>query len=151
MIFPYQSIITQAPVGDDYLLIYRPEIPITVGGPKGEAIQIGLVDTGSDNTILPKSVADELGISLRPTSGPPSNVFGGHRVQLLIGDVHLTLKAGNGSLSWRTQVYFFGFASTEDETVILGHSGFLDYFTATFDGKYGVLTLTPNDELPVAE
>jgi hypothetical protein len=33
--------------------------------------------------------------------------------------------------------------------VILGHDGFLDYFTATFDGKAGTLTLLPNDELPI--
>ena len=32
--------------------------------------------------------------------------------------------------------------------MILGHAGFLDYFTATFDGNSGTLTLIANDELP---
>ena len=35
--------------------------------------------------------------------------------------------------------------------IILGHTGFLEYFTATFDGKFGALTLVPNDELPAIE
>ena len=38
-----------------------------------------------------------------------------------------------------------------DYILILGHSGFLDYFTANFDGENGILTLTPNAELPIAD
>jgi hypothetical protein len=34
------------------------------------------------------------------------------------------------------------------ETLILGHQGFLDYFTATFDGDNCVLDLKPNPHLP---
>ena len=108
---------------------------------------MGLVDTGSDNTILPKSVADRLGVPLVGT-GPPATVFGGHHVQLLVGDVTLQLEAEGEVLRWTAQVHFFDFVDEEDETVILGHSGFLDYFTATFDGKQGTLNLIPNDELP---
>ena len=33
---------------------------------------------------------------------------------------------------------------------VVGSSGFLDYFTATFDGKAGHLTLVPNEDLPAA-
>jgi hypothetical protein len=150
MIFPYQSIISAAPDGDDFIVICRPEIPVLVGGPKGAAVQIGLVDTGSDNTILPKSIADELGIVLQSAASPPASVFGGHEVRLAYGDVTFTLKSGTESLSWKTRAYFFDFPAAADETVVLGHSGFLDFFTAEFDGKLGTLVLTPNDELPIA-
>jgi hypothetical protein len=34
------------------------------------------------------------------------------------------------------------------ETLILGHQGFLDYFTASFDGDECALELTPNRHLP---
>ena len=148
MIFYYQPIVSVAPDTTDYLLLLRPEIPVTVIGPKGNGSYSGLVDTGSDNTILPKSVADQLGIPLVVAQGLPATVFGGHRVQLLIGEVTLQLRTEAEVLRWQTQVYFFDFSDAEDETVILGHSGFLDYFTATFDGKFGTLTLLPNDELP---
>jgi hypothetical protein len=151
MIFPYQPIISEAPDGIDFILILRPEVPITIVGPLGSESYVGLVDTGSDHTILPKSIADDLGIVLRPASGPPANVFGGHRVHLLIGEVILKLEADGSMLSWETTLLFFDFLKADDEAVILGHSGFLDFFTATFDGKLGTLTLLPNDELPVVE
>jgi hypothetical protein len=33
--------------------------------------------------------------------------------------------------------------------VILGHEGFLDFFTAVFDGEHCTLELTPNSGLPL--
>lgn len=148
MIFFYQPVVSLVPDGGDYLVILRPEIPVTVIGATGEGTYLGLVDTGSDNTILPKSVADRLGVSLASAPGPPATVFGGHHVELLVGQVMLQLEAEGEVLRWSAQLYFHDFPHEEDETVILGHSGFLDYFTATFDGKQGTLHLIPNDELP---
>jgi len=148
MIFPYTAIIAESPDGSDFLLLRRPEIPVTVVGAVRSAAFIGLVDTGSDQTILPKSIADYLGIALEPTTGPAARTFGGHSVRLLAGDVVFKLEADGESLIWKTPVAFFDFPAKDDETLILGHSGFLDYFTATFDGKLGVLTLNPNDDLP---
>jgi predicted aspartyl protease len=148
MIFYYQSIISAAPDDDDYLLVLRPEIPLTVFGPGGKGTYTALVDTGSDHTILPKSIADVLQIPIRAASGTPATAFGGHRVQLFVGEVTFELTEETEVLRWSAQAYFFDFAEDEDECVILGHSGFLDYFTATFDGKQGILTLIANDELP---
>ena len=65
MNFPYSTIISHDPDSGDFLLLRRPEIPITIGGPEREAAYVGLVDTGSDNTIFPLSVADYLGIIVR--------------------------------------------------------------------------------------
>jgi hypothetical protein len=148
MIFLYRASVAAAPDGDDYILILRPEIPVTVAGPNGSATYLGLVDTGSDHTVFPKSIADDLGIPLQPSSGQDASAFGGHRIQLLIGEAVLGLEADEDSLTWQTPIFFHDFKAKEEETVILGHSGFLDYFTATFDGKQGALTLIPNDELP---
>jgi hypothetical protein len=106
-------------------------------------------NSGSDNTIFPKSVADYLGITLKKAAGPAASVFGGSRVQLLEGRTTLRIESGIEWAEWKTVVCFFDFASGEEETVILGHAGFLDYFTATFDGKRGVLSLLPNDDLPI--
>jgi hypothetical protein len=65
--------------------------------------------------------------------------------------VILKLQSVEESLTWKTTVFFHDFAAAEDETVILGHLGFLEYFTAVFDGKLATLALTPNDELPTIE
>ena len=151
MIFPYQSMISESPDGVDYVLFLRPEIPATIIGPAGSETFFGLVDTGSDNTILPKSIADQLGIPLRAASGPPAIVFGGRSLRMLIGEVGFALTSENETYRWAATVQFFEFESPEEETVVLGHSGFLDYFTAIFDGKEGLLTLQANDLLPVVE
>lgn len=148
MKFPYRAIVTTAPDSEDYLLILRPEIPITVIGPAGSATYLALVDTGSDNTIFPKSIAEDLGIPVAAARGSPASVFGGNRVELLAGTADLHLAVDGGSLAWRTSLYFFEFRSSEEETCILGHAGFLDYFTAIFDGREGMLTLLANEDFP---
>ena len=119
MIFPYRSVITEAPDGSDFLLLRRPEVPITVIGPAGAASCIGLVDTGSDNTILPMSIGKYLGITVRALPGPPASAFGGHRVQLLQGDVTLNLESEGESSTWACPVCFFEFPEEEEETIIL--------------------------------
>jgi len=68
-----------------------------------------------------------------------------------LGIVVLALTAEGQSCQWTATAQFFDFATTEEEMIILGHTGFLEYFTATFDGKFGALTLVPNDELPAIE
>lgn len=150
MIFPYCSIISVEPHTGDFLLFRRPEIPVTIRGPKESATYVGLLDTGSDNTIFPRSVADYLGIAFEETSGPQASVFGGQRIHLLTGQAVLSLESGDKSITWKTTVCFYEFPTTEEETVILRHAGFLDYFTATFDGKLGIVTLIPNDDFPLS-
>lgn len=150
MKFPYSSVIAADPASGDYLLFRRPEIPVTIAGPSGKLTLIGLVDTGSDNTVFPRSVADYLGIGLA-AGGPAATAFGGGRLELLAGEVVLAIESDDESIHWPATVSFHDFLSVEEETVILGHAGFLDYFTATFAGDLAALTLTPNEELPRAE
>jgi len=45
-------------------------------------------------------------------------------------------------------VGFVDFGSSEDEVIVLGHGGCLDYFTAIFDGEKAELELTANSLLP---
>jgi hypothetical protein len=149
MTFDYSSIVSVIPGSADFVLLRRPEIPITITGRRASATYVALVDTGSDNTIFPKSVAKHLGISLKKAVGADATVFGGLRVQLLEGRASLRLESGKEQVEWKTSICFFDFASPEEECVILGHAGFLDYFTVTFDGKRGILSLLPNDDLPV--
>jgi len=62
MRFPYTlSIVPSIDTGEEIVLL-RPEIPIRVFGPGGHADVLALVDTGSDNSILPLAVAHDLGI-----------------------------------------------------------------------------------------
>lgn len=148
MKFLYSTIISEIPESQDYVLLRRPEIPVTIRGPNGSLTLLALVDTGSDNTIFPKSVADFLGILIEAENTQSASTFGGARIQLFLGEAMLQIEADEITARWPTTVSFFDSASPEHETVVVGHAGFLDYFTATFDGLLCELTLIPNDQLP---
>jgi hypothetical protein len=126
----------------------RPEIPIVVRGPNGERTIRGLVDSGSDHTILPKSVADALGIVLATSPGKSPMAVGGQSLRLLVGRGTIRVEQGGEAVEWEDDLLFHEYATVDDEAVILGHVGFLEFFTAEFDGARAVLTLTPNGLKP---
>lgn len=100
MKFFYSPSVSPDPDSKDYLLILRPEIPVTVSGPVGSMAYGALVDTGSDNTILPLSIADFLSIPVKPAAGLPAKVFSGERVQLFLGEVTFRLSDGEEAVLW---------------------------------------------------
>lgn len=150
MKFPYRPVVVAALDNDDYILLMRPEIPIEIAGASGTMVLSALVDTGADNTILPLSVAVSLQIPVHEAQGTQAKVFGGQQVRLFSGEVDFQLRQGDELLCWSAGVQFFDFADPNEETAVLGHAGFLDYFTATFDGLDAILTLVPNTDLPAA-
>lgn len=147
MRFDYSAILSSAPDIGDAVVIFRPEVRIRVHGPNGAGDFLALVDTGADNTILPEAIANDLGIPLKAGTGPAATAFGGQAIALSYADVELELMHADGDLRWSARVFFVA-DDTNQETLILGHQGFLDYFTATFDGENCVLELKPNPHLP---
>ena len=147
MRFDYTAILSVASDTGDAVVIFRPEVRIRVHGPSGSADFLALVDTGADNTILPEGIARDLGIPLRKCRGPAATAFGGQEIALSFADVELELGHPDGSLRWLSRVYFVPDDASQ-ETLILGQQGFLDYFTASFDGDECTLELTPNRHLP---
>jgi hypothetical protein len=150
MNFPYSSSISIDPETGDPALLLRPEIEVRIWGPKGFRNYLALVDTGADNTIFPRSAAVALGIQLRGPKGMASRSFGGHAVALELGDAEIEISQLSESYRWTQLVQFFDFSTDDEEVAILGHSGFLEYFTATFDGESAWLELTPNNTFPAA-
>jgi predicted aspartyl protease len=146
MNFIYQLVLGYSAETGELTAVLRPEIPILVTGPKRTRQFQALVDTGTDYTVLPKSVADDCGIPTAPGNGPPLKVFGGESLKTSFGDVQFELRQENVRIRWNARVQFFDFPSAEDESLLLGHVGFLDYFDATFQGQQGMLTLVPVDE-----
>ena len=147
MRFDYSTVVSLAPDTGEAFVIFRPEVPITLHGPKGSDSFLALVDTGADNTIFPESIAHDLGFPLIPGEGPAARAFGGQKVSLSYADVDLELVHTDEILQWKSRVYFLSGAGDED-TLILGHQGFLDFFTATFIGEECALELVPNSYLP---
>jgi hypothetical protein len=149
--FRYRASVVPLPDGEDLGIVLRPEIPVVLIGPNGQASIFGLVDTGADTTIFPKHLAQNLGIALQPDAEMQATVFGGTPVSLDVGEVTILLQKDGESLQWRETVCFFDMSGElSDQFAILGHAGFLDYFTATFDGEDGTVMLVPNNLLPTS-
>lgn len=147
MRFDYTGLISAAPDTGEAIVVFRPEVRIRLHGPNGSEDFLALVDTGADNTILPESVARAVGIRLVPGKGPAARAFGGQEIALSYADVDLELIHADEPLRWRDRIYFLA-GPADEETLILGHQGFLDYFTATFVGEDCALELVPNSYLP---
>lgn len=150
MKFPYREYVSQFPGTTDFRLILRPVITIRILGPKSDTLWDALVDTGADETLLPLSLADLLGVELDEAATSQAAGISGDKLTIHYGDVEFQMESGNDMATWRTTVGFVEFGSADDEVIVLGHGGCLDYFTANFDGENAELELTPNSLLPPA-
>jgi hypothetical protein len=151
MNFDYPSYQLMSPDSQTGPLVHRPEIELILLGPANGILCQGLVDTGADNTVFPSSLARRLRIPLIAEPGPPAKGFGGQELAMFSGEVRLGLQSEDEVCHWRTRVLFFDFPHPDDEAVVLGQAGFLEYFTATFDGQRKTLQLAANDQLPASE
>jgi hypothetical protein len=122
---------------------YRPYVPIRVIDPRGSTRLDGLLDTGADETILPRSIAGPLGIGLDDGARGRFRGVGGQVVTVVYGSVELELATQSRRLRWPVTVAFLDGA----HGAILGHAGFLEYFTASFNGERRHVTLRPNTRL----
>lgn len=151
MKFAYREYVAQFPGADDFRLILRPVITIRIAGPQAAARWDALVDTGADETLLPLSLSQLLGVDLdgRPTSQAAG--ISGDKLMIYYGEVSLQISSENETIEWRDMVGFVDFQDVDDEVIVLGHGACLDYFTAIFDGERGELTLQANGLLPQSD
>jgi hypothetical protein len=137
MQFPY----TQVAPG-----IYHPRIPIFVMGPKRTIPIDGILDPGSDRSLIPLKHAVDLEIDLDSLTST------------------VTLRSATGQLlTWRTTTLVFELLRDFERISWLaevaiapnalrrphwGFKGFLEYFRAVFDGPNLQITLDPGPNLP---
>jgi hypothetical protein len=106
-------------------------IGVTVIGPSDSRYIHGLLDSGSDDTVFPETSAAKIGVDL--TNAPTITAAGAGMVTCAIRLASVTLRlASNGERrEWQAVV---GFTSAPLRQPLLGHAGFLQFFTATFHG-----------------
>jgi hypothetical protein len=129
-------------------VVYRPEVVLRVAGKNSDLYLAALVDTGADETILPLSVAAEIGVDLDTDRMSLAGGVSGQHIELVPGKVELELLGTPDRYRWSSVISFARFDSPDDECAILGHAGALQYFTATFDGKRHRGSLVPNRTFP---
>jgi len=87
-----------------------------------------LLDTGADFTMLPRYMADDLGISLSQCRQIPSFGIEGSALTTYVSTIHVKLAAWDFDLTC--------LISAKDVTpFILGRMGLFDRFSVTFDNR----------------
>lgn len=136
---PYESFLVRGTGGKALEVIYRPMIKVRAHGSTGAKEMSGLVDTGADDTLLPDAFAGILGLVLDPKDHAIITGLGGGLTVVRYGTVNLEIPGAGGGYRWSARVGFHA-----SPKIVLGHGGFLEYFTASFNGRNRHVTLTPN-------
>jgi predicted aspartyl protease len=143
--FPYIPFAVAAtPAHPGSTVAHRPYVPFRVVDPRGSTRLDGLLDTGADEIILPRSIAEPLGIALDDNAHGRFRGVGGHVVIVVYGSVEIEVATTSQELRWSATVAFLD----DGPGAILGRTGFLEFFTATFNGNQRHVTLTPNTAFP---
>jgi hypothetical protein len=127
-------------------LRHRPVIAtVVLGGPVPQ-LRDGLLDTGADDTVFSHSVAAALGLDLSAAE---------HRVIGLVGRpqpvscqyARVILRISDGIEVFELPATV-GFVAVRLHYALLGQAGFLQFFSADFDGEARTVTLTPKPTFP---
>lgn len=122
-----------------------PLIHASLVGPAATVTRRVLLDTGSDDTVFPESVAKLAGIDL---SGAPTGMGTGiGRVSLPLRYVQVVLRISDGH-EYREWPAWVGFAPARLVDPILGFAGCLQFFDADFRGGREEVELAVNPLYP---
>lgn len=131
MNFPYTPYeVEPTPSQPGITIIYRPIIPVRLTGSIGTAVLYGLLDTGADETILTRAMAELVGIITEPLKTATVMSASGE-MTVEYGEVIFEFGRGRGKAQWRAVV---GIVDQPWAEAVLGHTAFLRYFDATFFG-----------------
>ncbi len=123
-------------------IIHEPIVLVRFAGPARSYLIRGLLDTGAAMTLLPRFYLTKLGLS--PSERVRLRAAGG-TIEIALGALELELRSARSVYRWPARV---GFVHRADNVALLGHAGFLDYFSVTFDGLHKRVTMRPNGTFP---
>lgn len=123
----------------------RPVISVSLVGPRTTIAQDALLDTGSDDTVFPESVAQRIGVDL--TNAPLGSITGLPQGSVPVRYTRVTLRIADNH-ERREWEAWIGFTPARIRSPALGFTGFLQYFTATFHGDREEVELTVNGQYP---
>ena len=145
--FDYRAIVLPQPsvaLGGRSTL-FRPLIPITLIGPGGTQLLEGLIDSGADGTLVPEFAATNMGVDLTMAPAETTRGIGGVRITARYVDVIMRIADLHEQREWSALV---GFAPLTKRSAILGHAGFLQYFTTVLHGDFEMVELAVNALYP---
>jgi hypothetical protein len=143
MRFRYRAYPVQGAGSRHVELIWRPVISLRAFGGGGGENLFGLIDTGADDTLLPEFLIDRIGVVLPPDEVAEIEGIDGTPIVIRYASVELQLEdpaPPHRVHRWKARVGFH-----RRYNAILGHSGFLEYFIAMFNGRTREVILKAHD------
>lgn len=129
--------VVPSPAAPDRTALYRPVIRVRLQGPKSFLKVWALLDTGADESYITQSVAEKLGVV--PLSADATTIESASgEMKVWYGRLTVEVSDENEVHSFPTTV---GVVGEEWSESILGHTGFLEYFDATFSYADKLVTL----------
>lgn len=109
-------------------IIHRPMIPFVAIG-KERFNFFGMLDSGSDNTIIPIEIADALEIEFVGEN----ELLGITRKPVVVKEGKMGIRFGRGNEFYEFQVPVLVPIVEEDIPIIIGREGFFNHFKITFN------------------
>lgn len=129
--------------------VFRPEIPIRMIGSIGDVYLLGLVDTGSDSVVMGRRIAERIGARLGRKKHWRVHGFGGQSLPAVRGMFDVEIMHHGESLCWTVPISVVTYDDPDqDEVLLLGQSGFLEFFDVQFFGADHLLDMKPNRRFP---
>jgi len=126
--------------------IWRPKIPFLIRADGIETEAAGLVDSGSDFVLIPKDIADAIGIKLSRRTEDADGVGG--KIKLRIGRASVIFQNGAKRMLRNIEIRVPEKECGFDE-ILLGRMPFFSYFkTIEFDENQKRIRLIPNRKMP---
>lgn len=123
----------------------RPIIPVTLLGPVAAVARDCLLDSGSDDTVFPESVAIAAGIDLSNAPTSSASGVGLQALTLRFTEVTLRIADRHEQREWSAWV---GFTAARLRQPLLGFAGFLQWFDVLIRGEKEEVELTVNGAYP---
>lgn len=144
MLFSYAPVEVASTTTGEIETYWRPIIPLVIQGDADIVLCSALVDSGADISLIPKPIAETLGLKLQPCHGPSPIAFGGGAIKTYSTEAVLQISDGTDDVAWLARLLVFEADRTQEQNAILGHVGFFEFFRATFDSSLRQLELLPN-------
>lgn len=123
MKFPYQRYEVNASPTLPGSVLYRPEVPIRVIGLAGSASFLALADTGADETLLPRSLGEAIGVEFDEPNAWAVTGFGGQELAVVAGEVDLQVTSRRTVHRWRARIGWVSFPNPADKQPYWDTSG----------------------------
>lgn len=120
--------------------VKSPSIPVTLLGKINQYEVIGLLDSGADLSVIPKDMAELLGIAIENKKVEESRGIGG-AVKSVRTTMGLIISDNKNHEKYELNVPVSVILEGDPPPILLGRAGFFDNFVITFDEPNKKVTL----------